>query len=479
MGDFTMKKAAFIIVAVLLFCMVCACSPADESFSELYMDIGDGDPDFCGKEFYMSADISPKSNTFLSYFRESIFGDEAIKRFDEVQKQFNCTIKQSPTVGTVENVFIDAAIGNLEIDIYVEKIFHGGNEFKTSGVLLPMSAVSDIIDISDAYKWGSPYAQEEFVYMDDSYGVLPMAWPENFVSFDFALIFNSDITAQLSLPDPRDYYENSQWTMSQFEKVLKDYTFTDNAGKQVKALGYHNRHFVDIALKSFGVNVCEQLPDGSWRSGYVSQRGYECMDWCRKVLTTPEFEDCIIDEGAAESVTKWVAKDISIGLLHCRYAFCTATSGDASCEISYCGMPFAVLPFPSEDGHSIVGQYERLNNSIMFPSWGTEPECSAMLVNAIFEPIANLNSLDDMINYYMNNLFFDRRDAEIVFEIEKQGRYLFHDEGVSSFNDKLAMGLRNNTGAELMNKQADSIQRLIEREVVPVREGMINVFGVY
>lgn len=473
-----MKKIiAFVLVTVFLLCFA-ACASEETEDVELVWDSENENFDFDGHVFRLCGDISDKSATFLSFFKDTNFGDAAMQRFRDVEKQYNCTILKSDVINSVEEIFAHAAAGSTGFDFFVEHIFYGGNEFKNTGVLMPISSVSDIIDITDSYKWGTPNMQEEFTYKDDTYGLLPMAWPEiNFMSLDFFLVFDTDITNYLGLEDPREYMEKGEWTRDRFEQVLFDYTFIDNSGNEVKAFSFDSRHLIDLGLKSFGVKLCRMDDNGKWVSDYVSQNGYEALDWCRKIAFEPEFDPCIYHEGVGNAVKLWVDKKLSIAFLTANYAFSTSSSGDASCEVAYSGIPFSLLTFPSEDGKTVISQHERTINAVLFPSWGSSPEGSAFLVNEIFEPIAGLNNLEQMISYYSDNLFFDRRDTELVFSMQKVSRYLFHDEGINDFNRSIYSSLMKSTGTAVMDKNSDIVDRLLEKEIIPVKEGMFAIFG--
>jgi len=471
------KIIIFIVLSIFLI-TVCSCSSVEtEEVLPEWEITEQGLTDFNGQTYYFSADIDTTSETFLSYIKNTKFGDAAMQRFKEVENQYNCKIVKSSSVKSVENIFLNSAAGITEIDVYIEHIFYGGNEFKETGLLLPISAVSDIIDINDSAKWGTPNLLEEFVYKDDVYGVVPAAWPENnFMSVDFFCVFNSNITAKRGLEDPREYYENSKWTRDQFESTLHDYSFTDDFGNKVTAFASDLRVFVDLAYKSFGVDIAER--DGnSWTSGYLSDRGIEALDWIRNIMYGQEFDDCVKIQGIPEQVPDWCNELLSIGLMHANFIFSTSSSGDSSCDIVYSGIPFAILPFPSESGNEPISQYQRTINAIMFPSWTQNQNEAATLVNAIFEPIADLNTREDMIDYYSTNLLFDRRDAELIFDMLDNCNYFYHDEGMNSLNREIANKLLKSSGAETMAALKEKIETLVNEEIAPVREGMESLFG--
>lgn len=467
------KKSKFIIFLILLVLFITACSqsaaPDGSKTGSEIIDMED-------HVFNFTADIDPKSTTFLSYNKDSVFGELAINRFAEIEAKYNCTITKSSNFETIKDIVALAATGDDTISVIVEHVHYGGNSYKKEGLLLPMSEVSDIIDYTDSFKWGSKNILEIFMYETELYGLIPASWPENiFMSTDFLLVVNEDMVASLGKNDPREYVEKNEWNRDTFVNIIKEYYHQDNNGDPVSSLTFGSRHMIDMSFRSFGVEIAQKI-DNKWVSGYASEKGIAALEWAKNFLYG-ELKNFTSKKDMKSQIADFIDSRTVMSMLHSNYTFSTSTSGDSSSDITNCGIQYGILPFPSGDGTQYIAQYERVINGIMIPSFAAETEWIATIVNDIFEPLDGYDTIDKMKDYYTQYLFFDKRDTDVIMALTENARYLFHDEGFDKHNREIENLLLRSTPAEVIEKMKPVLDKTVEEEIAPVFEAKAYLFG--
>jgi len=142
------------------------------------------------------------------------------------------------------------------------------------------------------------------------------------------------------------------------------------------------------------------------------------------------------------------------------------------------GFEYAVLPFPSQDGKSIFGQFERNVEAIMITSFSMYSEESAKVLNAIYEPFADYNDETSLIERYNSTLFFDERDTEIMLKLSESVR-LLPSNSIGELNIKITEELGKFDAAEVLSRYSSLLQNILETELIPVKETMEKIFPGY
>jgi hypothetical protein len=97
-----------------------------------------------------------------------------------------------------------------------------------------------------------------------------------------------------------------------------------------------------------------------------------------------------------------------------------------------------VLPFP-QGPNATPGVYLTYHDSMPFttsiPINAKDPEASAIILSALYEPFDEYKTKDDIIDYLAEQMFFDRRDAELFLNMVQNTEYGFFREGARSIID--------------------------------------------
>ena len=74
-----------------------------------------------------------------------------------------------------------------------------------------------------------------------------------------------------------------------------------------------------------------------------------------------------------------------------------------------------------------------------------------------------------------SQIFFDRRDAEVILEAEINSQYAFFDEKLLNILDQA--GQTNTAIPQLVGEQESTIARIVEDYLKPCYEGLTAVYG--
>lgn len=468
-------------VFALLFVMVfllTACGQSDKPVSHSGFQEEIDETDFAGEKFQVCGDIDEKSKTLLSFNKERVLADTIRSRFKEVEEKYNCQLVKAKSISSIEDLFYSTITGKNPVDFFVEFIFYGGDEFK-NGLLTPMGDVSDYIDLTDSFRWGNPNNLEIFARDGELYGVYPASWPETgIMSTDFLLVYNAELMVnELNLEDPRQYYEKKQWTPDRFVEYVKDSTIQRGGDeKPIYGLSANARHLLDISLKAYDAYPAHRDANGLWVAGYKTEAGAKALTFMSRFLSSGDLNSFVINQAVSGSVGLWADKGCSMCLLHSNYTFSQAGS-DSSNLVTSCGIEYGLMPFPTESG-KLVAQYERCVNAIAIPALALNPSISAILINDLFAPLPEYDTEEALIEYYTNNVVFDRRDAELLINLTKNSRYLFHDEDFSTLHSDIVTLLESNSPAAALEKSNNRVVKFTEQSVIPAYEAIEEIFGI-
>ncbi len=457
------------LLAVLVLLLVTSC--ADQTQLLPFLKEIASDITFNGKTFYIMSDISPSDSvheTFLSYGATTQNYDAAMKRFADVEKQFDCILEFTTPIGSRD--MLTAATAGTKIDLVIHPIYYGGFGDIMQGIYTPISEIP-AIDYMNSEKWGSPNMLEIFCYQNDIYGVIPALWPiSNIMSSDFLLVINEEMAAKNSITDPRDLFEQGLWTHENFYETVTLFYNDEDPNRIIYGYAGSERHFLDMALKSFNVDFLgEGLSNGYKRPEFI-----EALDWAKQLLIG-EYSEMARFNGM-DCIDYWVDERTGIATVHMNY-LASMSGRDSSSAIINSDKEYGIVPFPSLDGKTIHAQYERVINAIMFPSWEITNEDMGIIANAIFEPFEGLDTIEKQIEDLNTNLFFDERDSQLIFDMMTQAKYLYHDEGINDFHTSLVGSMKTKSSAQIQQENVSVLDSIIKKYIIPARTSMEYIFG--
>ena len=367
------KIISLLILSCLLFATACSEAPQLLEFIDSNASAGTLD----GLTLYFKASLGPqeKNDTtgYLGYTQNTNFADMAKARLEEVEKKLDVNIelsKECPN-GFMEDVIYLLASGGGKLDA---NIGMGYGDFSMSNLhtaLTPMSQVSQYIDIYDSAKWGAPERLEMFAWDGDIYGVIPNYWPElQFSSSDFVIVPNIDFIKSIGQTDPREFFEEGVWTLEKLEELIPIYAESSTDEKPIYGYSANNRHLYELLVQYYGADWAQQNENGVWELGAYSPEGIQAAQKLRELQSGP-LKNMILYKSVGDQAALWVDGQIAICTMH------TVSLTEPSGAIPSSEYKYGVLPFPSQDGKTIFGQYERNVEAILIPSFTTRAEEAA------------------------------------------------------------------------------------------------------
>lgn len=469
------KKLASLLV---LLCVILITSCAGQN-SELADFIGsDTESGLGGLTLYFRAELGQKESelakaSYLGYGEDSLYAEMAKERVQKVETDLDCHIELSTALTDMNNIVYLLASGGGDLDAIIEPEYWGGSDAKRLGAFLPMSTVSSYIDIYNSEKWGAPNKLEIFAWDGEIYGVTPAYWPEcQITCSDFLLVCNSEYLSSKGFDDPREYHENGIWTLDKFEETIKAYTNEDSNGDPVYGFSANKRHLYEMLCKYYGVDWAEKDDSGNWVAGALTANGLLAAEKCREMIAGDLNPYCYINS-VGEQVDMWLSDHVAMAMLH---AFSSIKN---TAEIPYSDKEYSILPFPSQDGKTVFGQYERSIQAIFITSWTSNYQEAARVLSAIYEPFEGYETEDELKAQYNSYTFFDSRDTDVLFELMNNVKYLFHNEGINDLDLSLTDALLTKDATQVLDTYKNSINTLVEKEIIPVKETMEELFPGY
>lgn len=95
----------------------------------------------------------------------------------------------------------------------------------------------------------------------------------------------------------------------------------------------------------------------------------------------------------------------------------------------------------------------------------------------MFEPFDQYKTKDDIIDMMSKQIFFDRRDAEIIRQVEENSQYGFYDEKLGDILGQC--GSSFTPISTLMESHTSAIEKIIEQYLDPHYRGLLAVYGDY
>lgn len=472
------KITALLLLVCIMFASACSAGPQLLEF----MDTSGESEKLGGITLYFTANFGPKDpsdttdmTAYLGYTQNTTFSDLAIARVAQVEQDLEVNIESSPEGREISDVIYLLASGGGKLDaiIGVGVDYVGGMMSQIYKAFTPMSAVSQYIDIHDSAKWGAPERLEMFAWDGEIYGVIPNYWPElQFSSSDFVIIPNIDYIKSIGETDPRDYFENGVWTLEKMDELIPLYSkYSEDKEQIVYGLSANARHLYEMLVLYYGADWAQKDANGFWEMGSLSSGGRFAAEKLHD-YQTGELSDVIYFDAIGAQTYRWGQQQIAMGLLH------TICLTEPNALIPLVGYEYGVLPFPSQDGKTIAGQFERNVEAILITSFTSYPEESAKVINAIYEPFEGYEDTDVLRERYNSTLFFDERDTEIMFKLAESVR-LLPSNSIGEINIMIADDLAKFDAAEVLDRYSSKLNDILENELIPVKETMESIFPGY
>lgn len=391
-----------------------------------------------------------------SYFPTTQKGTEKEKmtqHFAELEKNFNCKIKQIKT-STEFSAAIAAGAYYADIALFPS---YRLKPYIRSGWIKDLGALG--LDTNqekfvDSYK-------KSIKYDNKYYGLNFSSWYNQIMVYDQCLLYNKTALEKLKLPDPQKLANQGKWTVSAFRAIAKKFA-AQGKGYYGSTAGNLWQEFV---WASGGRAVSWDAKANKWVFGYKNNsKVYDALDNAIEYLHRdanylPIQSDWTYN--SYEVFNKGKSAFILAEINWIMYGFYNDMEDD-----------YAMVPFPTEDGTiSAVGRLEYNVYHWAIPQNVKNPKDIALFFDAFSEPLpgTNVNSWE---SYMLENIW--RGNTESL-KWYKQMLNNAEDSRLSDIgNDNAAILLttlsdvvnkRSMTGAEAIESLNSKMQAYIDEAI--------------
>ena len=470
-----MKKIAKILLLAMLISLIAtACNATAEE--EVF------DMDFVGESsgidlegFEMVYEFGLPSSALgmescLGYEVDTPFGDLAAQRLKDVQEQLNCKVNVNyREKGSSCGLFVAASASGTFMCDAISGISDMWADVARIGMVVGMSELEDFIDYRNEEKWGYRNMLKVVYYEDDLYGIIPLLWPEIAITFESPIVVNENIIASIGATDPRDYIENGEWTWDKFKEVLELYYVEEGGEVKHYALTCGTGAFAAMFVRSNGDLYAEKDANGKYVPGFISDTAIKAMDAANDIYYGATAHTI---DSKSDAVDSLISGKTVMG----------AMNGDKivtiGSRITKEMDNFGILSWPIgpdvEPGYNFA-THSNIEMCIAFSRASHNPEATAAIINAIYEPFEGYETLDDIIDHMAHSYFFDRRDAKVFYDMFRSSEYNYFHYGLhGSTQDWLSS---NKSIAEYIEANTEKITNDINEYVLPSVRGIDALWG--
>lgn len=452
-----MKKAfSLFVVCLLTLSFFTACSQKAEEKP----DPAQEEPtvhDFFEREFQIT---SCYEGTLFGYETSTVYADALADKIGKFQQDYNCTIETS--IVTYDKIK-DAMAASIGTGLPFSDQLYGTDESLKNvmggGYLEPVENYTEFIDLKDHEKWGSLDLLETVMYKGTLYALHTELWPIHFINFYTPVIFNSKLMKEVGYDDPREYYENGNWTREQFTEMVDISSASESC---TYGLSTSKLFFYQTALLANNANLFEKNQEGTYVSAVNSQPFTEALDWCYSFL-----------QDHAEAITTgrtWDEMNASF------YAQQTAMIlyptwgifGGFDRDIEWGLLPFPNGPYREQgdwacylDGNSFFAAV---------PLDAEDLDEISFFMNEFYGCFDEYPTKEALMDSYRSNQFFDERDFNLFFSMAKTASYGYWYEGGNPIAQHL--NANEDTPAAAVEKTLETVQKLLDDYIIPNKIGM-------
>jgi ABC-type glycerol-3-phosphate transport system substrate-binding protein len=466
-----MKKiiriASLLIAAVFVFS---ACQAAEPEIIPEYADDVDTTVNLGGfKLKWGFAKSGSKEENVFGYIPGTAFADLALERKKNIETNNNCTIEMTYSdFGTIGSAVQTSAMSGESIyDIATDESFVFV-QYMRAGYL---SGLSNLIDVTNTEKWGTPNMLQSLMWDNNLYGVVPYAWPDLlYTSFGYPIIVNENLISQYGHDDPREFVEANTWTWDKFEEVLHEYTHQEG-DYTVYGMATHGAYFAMMMFLSNGVALSD-YSNGEVVCGAYTDPGFAALERAQ-LIHRETCRDCFHpDENTSNVVTNFKNGN-SVLLTTNAYEILGHSS-----SIMYVMDNVGILPYPLGP-NATPGVYKGYHESMLYstsiPVNAKDPETAAFILSEMYEPFDEYKTKDDIIEYMATQTFFDIRDARVYANMLENNEYGFFLEGARSLIEESVAS--NSTVATLREKYESKYQSILEDYIAHHYAARIAIYG--
>ncbi|MBQ4628955.1 MAG: hypothetical protein IJB44_07740 [Clostridia bacterium] len=464
----------FLLISMMMSFAACATQKEEEIVPEYESELGE--ITFMGTDFIFMQSNGEHSTgeDYFGYVIDTEFADLAMERVKEVESKYDVKINiiTGKDIGaTVQN---ETYAGAVSADA-VQAASNAISGILRAGLLHDLTQLSEYIDYTDSEKWGNIENLKPMFWDGCLFGVIPASWPMlKYRSMDGPVIVNENIISYLNETDPREFVEKDEWTWDKFEELMPVYNHINDAGDEVKAL-YTTVHWLFRTMQTTnGEGIIVQDESGEYRVGLHEDKTFEAMatgwDWAFGDYSSFVY----IDQN-----NNWTA--MLQAFLDGKSVLTIMNGTDllgSENSIAYQMDNFAVIPFPRGPyGSNKTGLGSTITSTrfcTSIPMASKDPAMSAIILDAIYEPLPGYETEKNVIDYLRKNFFFDDRDVTNYIAAYNNIYYNYRHEGLTdvyiSINSSKSM-------REWLDQYAEADETNRVKYAVNIETSIDDLFG--
>ena len=452
----------------------CSCGQQDEKETAPEFSADIGEIDFMGAEFVFMQNNAEHTTgeQYFGYIVDTEFADLAMKRVREVEENYNVVIN-AQNINDISNRIQAGTISGLVPIDAVQASSGTLLGLLRTGYFTDLTYYSEFLNFRDSEKWGNTENLKPLFWNNALYGIIPAAWPiHKYRSIDGAVVVNEDIIRNLNQTDPREFVEKDEWTWSKVEELMPIYTHINDAGDEVKAL-YTTVHWLFRTMHTTNGEPVIIKENGDYLLSLHSPITFEAMqtawNWTFGEYSSYVYIDLSnVWENMLEAFTE--GKSVltimnGTDLLGSEYS------------IAYTMDNFGVVPFPhgpngTPDNTGATITDTRFSTCI--PALCKDPGMSAIVLNAIYDPLPGYEDEESVIDYLRRFYFFDDRDVHNFMNMYNTVLYNYREEGVTDVYININS---SKTMAERLDQFADADEANRLKYIVNMESSIEEIFG--
>jgi len=461
-----MKKIIAIFVCFVFSFLCVSCMTNEEEIIPEYSSAFSGEVDLDGKNFVYGMEQSyffEGADSTLGYINNTEFADLAAKRLNDVENKYNCTIEVKYDSDVGKTAYYTVSTGDILFDFIQDESYSLVN-YAFSGIFYDL-AVLENMNALDEEKWGSRYLLQPMMWNGALYGVVPVKHPLKAQNSPSGIIaINESMVRTFGYDDPRDHFENGTWTYDTFTDCLMKFAHTNNSGDFVYSfITSSDGWFYRSSTLSNGGELVTINDDGTYELGFYSPNVLVAFNQVYEWMTGPTAGN-IMYCGSLDIEDNLNAGKGVMALIDAYQILSGTTS------VAYNLDDFGIVPFPSgpdvQPG-TFRTSFESADFTISIPISVDDPEQSALVLDAIYEPFDGYETKESVLNYLSRNYFHDDRDAALFTSIIETD-HIFYFDFLHGLQGQ-AMGMHSNskTPNEYLESIMDQHISIIEQYVLP------------
>lgn len=462
-----MRKITVCLLVFVLAVSLISCSDGGETvFNGSIEDLPEYGFDGMEIMFTSDNDYNNVENSIFGYRYDTPLYDSMLVRINSIQKKYNCVIKNS-SYGSLPTLLPVIMLSQVSMG---DAFFLDAAQFRSvagAGCMLDLAAYSDIIDVTDAFRWGEKNVLEILCCNGHLYGVTPASWIDNLPPFYYVLVSNNEVLEKNSFGDPREYYENGKWNRDLFEEMIRECSDLETG---MYGLDTSTEFVMRMAVYSNGIGLLDSSSQ-SPRSAWHDPRFAGCLEWgygfCRR--------NSDIITGGGGSCNAFIEGKSAVAMSAVYNLVKKIVFSESVKE-------FSIVPFPCGDDcepGTGCGFFSTGIATVSIPVYSTSETETATVISELFAPMDGYDTREKLDEYYTSSIFFDPMDIRIIHELAGRTEYNYWVEDVNKpFEDLISIVLSGKqTPSQAIDARIDDLDRRLLEYVIPNREGLETYFS--